>query len=74
MTIFTLAEKNLMVIYNIGSRLRVIAELGKMLKDVAEDETELHDITVSVIQKLLHMTDAEFAVLDLAPDMMKKDW
>ena len=31
MTIFTLAEKNLMIIYNPGSRLDLMAELGNML-------------------------------------------
>lgn len=75
MTIFTLAEKNLMVIYNTGSRLGLVEELGNMLAYVSEEENELHDMAVSVIEKLLCMTDAEFAALDLAPDMMmKKDW
>lgn len=74
MTIFTLAEKNFMIIYNPGSRLDLMAELGNMLTFVSEEEKELYDMTVSVIQKLNRMTDAEFSALDLAPDMMKKDW
>ena len=41
---------------------------------LSSDVKELYDMTVSVIQKLNRMTDAEFSALDLAPDMMKKDW
>ena len=71
---FTLAEKNLMVIYNTGSRLGLMEELGNMLGYVSEDETELRDMTLSVIEKLQGMTDAEFDTLDLAPDTLEKGW
>lgn len=71
---FTLAEKNLMVIYNTGSRLGLMNELGNMLSYLSDDETELHDITVSVIEKLNRITDAEFDALDLMPDTFEKDW
>ncbi|MEG0759431.1 MAG: transposon-transfer assisting family protein [Raoultibacter sp.] len=68
---FTLAETNLMVIYNTGTRLNLMAELGNMLGYVSEDETELRGMTISVIQKLNRMTDKDFAALDLTPDSLK---
>lgn len=71
---FTLAEKNLMMIYNTGSRLELMDELGNMLGYLSDEETELHDITVSVIEKLKRITDAEFDALDLMPDTLEKGW
>lgn len=68
---FTLAETNLMVIYNTGTRLNLMAELGNMLGYVSEDETELRCMTVSVIQKLNRMTDKDFLALNLTPDSLK---
>lgn len=68
---FTLAETNLMVIYNTSTRLNLMAELGNMLGYVSEDEMELRGMTVSVIQKLNRMTDQDFAALDLTPDSLK---
>ena len=70
-TNFTLPETNLMVIYNTGSRLDLMAELGNMLGYVSEDEAELRDMTVSVIKKLNRMTDEDFTTLDLDPDYLK---
>ncbi len=69
----TLAETNLMVIYNTGSRLGLLAELGNMLTYLAYDETDLRDLTLSTIHKLEAMTDEEFATLDLTIDD-KKGW
>ena len=69
--IFTLAEKNLMTIYNTGTRLGLMAELGEMLGYVSVEETELRDMTLSVIKKLEHMSDAQYAALELSPDTMK---
>lgn len=68
---FTLAETNLMVIYNTGTRLGLMAELGYMLDYLNEDEKELHDMTVSVIKKLQAITDEDFAALDLDPGALK---
>lgn len=68
---FSFAETNLMVIYHAGSRLDLIAELSNMLTYVSGDETELHEMTLSTIQKLQIMSDEDFALLDLAPDALK---
>lgn len=69
--IFTLAEKNLMIIYNTGTRLGLMTELGHMLGYLHQDEKELHDMTVSVIKKLKTITDEDFAALNLDPGELK---
>ena len=71
--IFSLAETNLMVIYNPGSRLGLLVELGNMMTYLAEDETDLRTLTLSTIEKLQAMTDEDFAKVDLVPDM-KEGW
>lgn len=68
---FTLAEKNLMIIYNTGTRLGLMTELGQMLSYLHEDEMELHDLAVSVIKKLQTITDEDFAALNLDPGELK---
>ena len=68
---FTLAEKNLMIIYNTGTRLGLMTELGQMLSYLHEDEKELHDMTVSVVKKLNAITDEDFAALNLDPGELK---
>ena len=70
---FSQAETNLMVIYNTGSRLGLLNELGEMMNYLAYDERKLRDLTLSVIHKLEQMTDENFAALDLAFDA-RKEW
>ena len=65
---FTLAETNLMVIYNPGSRLGLIEELKAMMNYLSPEETDLHDLTLSTLRKLERMTDTTFAALDLEID------
>lgn len=65
---FTHDEINLMTIYNTGSRAGLIEELTAMRGYLEEDETELRELTDSVIAKLKRMTNAEFDALDLVPD------
>lgn len=65
---FTLAETNLMVIYNPGTRLGLIEELKAMMTYLSPEETDLHDLTMSTLRKLERMTDAAFAALDLEID------
>ena len=67
---FTHDEINLMAIYNTGSRAGLIEELTAMRGYLEEDETELRELTDSVIAKLKHITDAEFDMLDLFPDFL----
>ena len=66
--IFTLAETNLMVIYNPDTRLGLIEELKAMMTYLSPEETELHDLTLSTLRKLECLTDTAFAALDLEID------
>lgn len=68
---FTFEETNLMCIYNAGAdgtRNGLIAALEKMQLHLEADETELAEMTASVLSKLYGMTDAEFLQLELYPD------
>ena len=65
---FTLAETNLMVIYNPGTRLGLIEELKVMMKYLSPEETDLQALTLSTLGKLERLTDTAFAALDLEID------
>ena len=68
---FTHEEINLMSIYNAaGTREGLIAALTEMRCYLDEDsEAELLALTDSAIRKLRGVTDAEYAALDLTPDL-----
>ena len=65
---FTLAETNLVVIYNPGTRLGLIEELKAMMKYLSPEETDLQALTLSTLGKLERLTDTAFAALDLEID------
>ena len=65
---FTLAETNLMVIYNPGTRLGLIEELKAMMKYLSPEETDLQALTLSTLGKLERLTDTAFAALALEID------
>ena len=65
---FTLAETNLMVIYNPGTRLGLIEELKAMMTYLSPEETDLHDLTLSTLRKLERLSDTAFVALDLEID------
>jgi len=65
---FTNDEINLICIYNIGTREGLIAELMQMRGYLGAGETELLASTDSALQKLRHMSDDEYASVDLFPD------
>ena len=67
----TLAEINLMILYNPGSRMGLVAELNNMTQYLTDDEDDLRSLSHSVIRKLNQMTDSEFGALDLSPDTLK---
>ncbi|MCL1855451.1 MAG: transposon-transfer assisting family protein [Clostridia bacterium] len=68
---FTVAEINLMVIYNIGTRTGLISELEEMTLYLEEDEIELKELAQSAMAKLRTMTDDDFTALDLNPFGLK---
>ena len=57
---FTVEETNLMCIYHTGTRADLITELSEMKKHLEQDETELLQLTKSVVDKLSGMSDDEF--------------
>ncbi len=65
---FTNDEMNLMCIYNTGTREDTLNALTAMREYLTAEETELRDMTDSVVEKLGKMSDAEFTALDLYPD------
>ena len=62
---FTFEEQQLMSIYNPGTRLGLIHALVEMRTYLDKDEQALKDLTDSAIEKLRHITDAEYDNLDL---------
>lgn len=60
---FTVEEINLMCIYDTGTRKGLIAELEAMQTHLEPDETELLELTRSVMEKLRAISDEEYAVL-----------
>lgn len=67
---FTSEERNLMCLYNSGTRLELIENLTDMRGYLQADETELLTLTDCVLEKLRQMNDQEFSALDLYPDFM----
>lgn len=65
---FTYEERQLMSIYNPGTRLGLIQALAEMRAYLDEDEQELMGLTDSVLGKLSQMSDADFEMLELIPD------
>ena len=70
---FTNDELNLMCIYDTGTRTGLLEALATMKEVLEPEETELREMTDSVIEKLSAMTDAEYAELELFPDFDKED-
>ena len=66
-------ERQLMSIYNTGTRMGLLEALVNMRIYLDKDETELRDLTDSAIQKLRFMTDGEYEALDLMPDFDAED-
>ena len=75
MSKFTVEETNLMCIYNTGSRADLLAELSEMQKHLEADESELLDLTKTVMDKLSAMNDLEFEILsvELIPDFEEQE-
>ena len=70
---FTNDELNLMCIYDTGTRTGLLDALTTMKEVLEPEETELREMTDSVIDKLSAMSDAQYAELELFPDFDKED-
>ena len=60
--------RELMMLYNTGTRLGLIHELRLMQCYLMPDETALRELSEGVIEKLKLLTDVEFAELEFPPD------
>ena len=60
--------RELMMLYNTGTRLGLIHELRLMQCYLMPDETALRELSEGVIEKLKLLTDAEFAELEFPPN------
>lgn len=64
----TYEERQLMTIYNTGTRQSLLEALIRMQHYLSKEERELNDLTASAISKLQELSDDEFKALDLVPD------
>ena len=65
---FTNDEINLMCIYNTGTKDGLMDALTAMREYLEPEETELRELTDSVLDKLEAVTDEEYAKLELFPE------
>lgn len=63
--VFTIEETNLMCIFDTSSREKLIAELNAAIADF--EEPELSAIAEGIINKLILMSDDEYAAIELVP-------
>ena len=70
---FTNDELNLMCIYDTGTRTGLLDALTTMKEVLEPEETELREMTDTVIAKLSAMSNAEYAELELFPDFDEED-
>jgi len=66
--IFSGEEQLLMMLYNPGSRLGLIAELSTMKTQLTSREKRLSRLADSVTEKLEQISDSDFENLDFYPD------
>ena len=66
----TFEEQTLMSLYNAsGTRQGLVESLEEMRGFLEPDETELCQLTDSALEKLRAMSDADYAALDLEPNL-----
>lgn len=66
--IFNSEELLMMMLYNPGTRLGLIAELTAMKEQLTLREKRLNRLTGRLITKLENITDEDFEELDFYPD------
>ena len=69
----TYEERQLMAIYNAGTRKGLLDELIYMQQYLSPEEIELNNLTTSAIRKLQEMSDDDYEALDLVPDFYPED-
>ena len=66
----TFEERQLMAIYNTGTRKGLLEELIEMQSYISAEEDDLSKLTASAIRKLQEMSDDDYAALDLVPEFI----
>ena len=66
----TYEERQLMAIYNTGTRKGLLEELIEMQNYLSAEEEDLNKLTASAIRKLQEMSDDDYAALDLVPEFI----
>ena len=69
----TFEERQLMAIYNTGTRKGLLEELMEMQSYISAEEEELKKLTASAIRKLQEMSDDDYAALDLVPEFISDE-
>ena len=69
----TYEERQLMAIYNTGTRKGLLEELMEMQSYISAEEEELNKLTASAIRKLQEMSDDDYAALDLVPEFISDE-
>ena len=69
----TYEERQLMSLYNTGTRTGLMDALKEMRGYLEADETELLELSDSALLKLSRMDDNEYETLDLFPDFDMED-
>ena len=69
----TYEERQLMAIYNTGTRRGLLEELTEMQSYISAEETDLNKLTASAIRKLQEMSDDDYAALDLVPEFISDE-
>ena len=69
----TYEERQLMSLYNTGTRTGLMDALTEMRGYLEADETELLELTDSALLKLSRMSDDDYETLDLFPDFDMED-
>jgi len=69
----TYEERQLMAIYNTGTRKGLLEELTEMQSYISAEEKDLNKLTASAIRKLQEMSDDDYAALDLVPEFISDE-
>ena len=69
----TYEERQLMAIYNTGTRQGLLEELTEMQSYISAEEKNLNKLTASAIRKLQVMSDDDYAALDLVPEFISDE-
>ena len=69
----TYEERQLMAIYNTGTRKGLLEELTEMQSYISAEEKDLNKLTASAIRKLQEMSDDDYAALGLVPEFISDE-